>query len=294
MALTLPAFKYYFANPIHSLTVKTREIARLLILSLALVPLGVMAQTPGATPRTIRVVMDNAYTPYSFQSDDGNLQGILIDQWQAWEKKTGIKVEIHSMDWDDALRRMRAGEFDVIDCVVDTAERRDYLDFTPAYAMVEASIFFHKDISGIANIESLQGFPVGVKTGDQHIDRLRENGVTTVIRFANNREVIEAARQHKINVFVVDAPSALYLLNRLGIESEFRHSSPIFRDGLRRAVRKGDANLLRTVAKGFADIPRDELKQIGADASQQPVASESLNRLVELQTAARNQQRAAY
>jgi len=256
------AFSYSFVISLRRLIVATREMPRLLIFSLAVVSLSAAAQTAVETPRTIRVVMDNAYAPYVFRSDEGQLQGILIDQWQAWEKKTGIKVEIHSMDWDDALRRMRAGEFDVIDCVVDTAERRDYLDFTPAYAMVEASIFFHKDISGIADIESLQGFPVGVKTGDQHIDRLRENGVTTVIRFANNREVIEAARQHKINVFVVDAPSALYLLNRLGIESEFRHSSPIFRDGLRRAVRKGDANLLRTVAKGFADIPRDELKQI--------------------------------
>lgn len=54
-----------------------------------------MAQTAVETPRNIRVVMDNAYAPYVFQSDEGKLQGILIDQWQAWEKKTGIKAEIH-------------------------------------------------------------------------------------------------------------------------------------------------------------------------------------------------------
>jgi ABC-type amino acid transport substrate-binding protein len=94
----------------------------LLILSLALVAPGVLAQTPVDTPRTIRVVVDNAYAPYSFQSDDGKLQGILIDQWRAWEKKTGIKVEIVAMDWDEGLRRMRAGEFDVIDSIVETAE----------------------------------------------------------------------------------------------------------------------------------------------------------------------------
>src|SRR6266849_4149331 len=87
-----------------------------------------VAQPPLKTPRTIRVVMDNAYAPYSFQSDEGKLQGILIDQWQAWEKKTGIKVEIHAMDWEEALGRMRAGEFDVIDCIVETPERRAYFD----------------------------------------------------------------------------------------------------------------------------------------------------------------------
>ena len=206
--------------------------------------------------------MDNDYAPYSFQSDDGKLQGILIDQWQAWEKKTGIKVEIHAMDWGEALRRMRAGEFDVIDSIVETAERRDSFDFTQAYTTIEASIYFRHDISGITDLASLKGFPVGVKTGDQHIDKLKANGVTTVIPFQSNDAIVEAAKQHKINVFVADAPSALYLLNKMGIEADFRHSAPIFRDELRRAVRKGDAALLRTVSEGFAAIEPGELKQI--------------------------------
>jgi len=53
------------------------------------------------------------------------------------------------MDWGEALRRMRAGEFDVIDTIVETTERRDYFDFTPAYAMTEMRIFFRSDISGV-------------------------------------------------------------------------------------------------------------------------------------------------
>jgi PAS domain S-box-containing protein len=235
---------------------------RLALLILALISPGAVAQTTVKTPRTIRVVMDNAYAPYSFQSDEGKLRGILVDQWQAWEKKTGIKVEIHALDWGEALRRMRAGEFDVIDSIVETAERRDYFDFTPAYTPIEASIFFRNDISGITDIPSLKGFPVGVKTGDQHIDQLKAEGVTTVIPFENNDAVIRAAKQRKINVFVVDDPSALYLLNKAGIEGEFRQSAPIFRDELRRAVRKGDAATLRTVSDGFAAIEPGELKQI--------------------------------
>src|ERR1700719_798784 len=222
-----------------------RSGPRLALLMLALVSPVAVAQTAVETPRTIRVVMDNAYAPYSFQSGDRKLQGILVDQWQAWEKKTGIKVEIHPLDWGEALRRMRAGEFDVIDSIVETPERRDYFDFTPAYTPIEASIFFRNDISGITDIASLKGFPVGVEAGDQHIDRLKANAVTTVIPFQNYDAMIKAAKQHKINVFVVDGPSALYLLNKMGIEAEFRHSVPIFRDELRRAVRKGDAATVR-------------------------------------------------
>jgi signal transduction histidine kinase len=250
------------STPRHSFQVATNAIPRLVVVALALGMTGPVAQTAAEKPRTIRVVMDNAYAPYVFQSDDGKLQGILIDQWQAWERTTGIKVEIHAMDWSDALRRMRAGEFDVIDCIVETPERRNAWEFTPAYATIEASIFFRDDISGITDLASLRGFPVGVKAGDQHIERLKENGVTTVIPFHNNDEIIEAAKRHRINVFVVDAPSALYLLNKMGIAAAFRHSVPFARDQLRRAVRKGDAALLRTVSDGFAAIDPDELRQI--------------------------------
>jgi PAS domain S-box-containing protein len=235
---------------------------RFALLMLASVSSGAVAQTAVEKPRSIRVVLDNDYAPYSFQSDEGKLEGILIDQWQAWEKKTGIKVEMNAADWGEALRRMRAGEFDVIDSIAATAERRDYFDFTPPYTNIEASIFFRSDISGITDLASLKGFPVGVKTGDQHIEQLKANGVTTVILFQNNDAIVEAAKQHKINVFLVDDPSALYLLNKMDIEAEFRHSAPIFRDELRRAVRKGDAAMLRTVLDGFAAIEPDEFRQI--------------------------------
>jgi PAS domain S-box-containing protein len=231
-------------------------------LMLALVSPGTVASAATEAPRTIRVVLDNDYAPFVFQSDEGNLQGILVDQWQAWEKKTGIKAEIHPMDWGEAVRRMRAGEFDVIDCIVETPARRDYFAFTPAYATIEASIYFRNDISGITDLASLKGFPVAVKVGDQHVDRLQETGVTTVIPFKNNEAIIDAAQQHKISVFLVDDPSALYLLNKVGIEADFRRSAPIFRDELRRAVRKGDEALLRTVSEGFAAIEPGELKRI--------------------------------
>ncbi|MEY2575665.1 MAG: hypothetical protein QOF80_1152 [Verrucomicrobiota bacterium] len=232
------------------------------LLMFALVSIGAAAQGEVETPRTIRVVMDNNYAPYSFQSEEGKLEGILIDQWLAWEKKTGIKVEMRAMDWGEALQRTRAGEFDVIESIAETAERQEYFDFTAPYTTIEASIYFRGDISGITDLASLKGFPVGVKTGDQHIDQLKSNGVTTVILFQNNNAIIEAAKQRKINVFLVDDPSALYLLNKMGIAAEFRHSAPIFRDQLRRAVRKGDAATLRTVSDGFAALAQKELKQI--------------------------------
>jgi PAS domain S-box-containing protein len=232
------------------------------LVTVALVLTAVSAPAADRRPGALRVVVDNDYAPFSFRSADGRLQGILIDQWREWEKKSGVRAEIQALDWDEALRRMHAGEFDVIDSIVETPERSEYFDFTPPYATVGASIFFREDISGITDLNSLRGFPVGVKAGDQHIDRLMENGVSTIIPFANFNEVIKAARRHQIDVFVADEPAALYLLHKKGMERAFRHSPLIFRDSLRRAVRKGDAGTLRLVSSGFAAIDPERLKQI--------------------------------
>src|SRR5258708_1655580 len=117
--------------------VETR-LMQCLVVALAAFSLNA-ARPAASSPRSIRVLVDNDYAPYdyapySFQSDDGQLQGIVIDQWKAWEKKTGVRADIQAMDWNQALRRMRAGEFDVIDCIFATDKRQAYFDFTPAYA----------------------------------------------------------------------------------------------------------------------------------------------------------------
>ena len=232
--------------------------ALVLLLLLALAPAAAPAPPPG---RVIRVVVDRNYAPYSFQTPGGEPQGILVDQWRAWERKTGIPVRIEALDWDVALRETQRGRFDVIESIVWTAPREKVYDFLPAYSTVEASIYFHKDIAGIKDLESLRGFPVGVQAGDQHADTMLRNGIS-LVRFQNNENLIAAAMQRKINVFVLDDPSAHFLLNRSGATSEFRQSAPVFRDALRRAVREGDAQTFKVVAAGFAAVGPTELARI--------------------------------
>lgn len=190
------------------------------------------------------------------------LQGILVDQWKLWEKKAGIAVQYHGADWADALQRMKAGEFDVIAAITETPARREYLDFTPPFATTDVPIFFRKEISGITDLASLRGFPVGVKAGDQRIAFLKANGVTTLVTFESHAAIVRAAAEHKIAVFICDAPSALYYLNKAGLANDFRQTGTLFHDQIRRAVRKGDEAVLRAVVDGFAALSPEELRRI--------------------------------
>ncbi|MHB1078384.1 MAG: PAS domain S-box protein [Prosthecobacter sp.] len=213
-------------------------------------------------PLKIKVVIDDNYPPYVFRNDDGTLQGILIDQWHAWEKKTGVTAEIYGMDWGAAVERMKAGEFDVIDTVFVTAERTVYLEFTKPYATLQVPIFFRTTMSGITDLASLKGFPVATKAGDAIVQQLQVKGIGPLLLYKNYEAIITAANERKVNVFVADRPPALYFLHKQGLEAEFRMTEPVSIGEFHRAVRKGNASLLQFIEKGFADVGQAEFARI--------------------------------
>ncbi|WP_223906062.1 PAS domain S-box protein [Geobacter sp. AOG1] len=217
---------------------------------------------PLTPPPVIKVVMDNNYPPFAFKDSEGHLQGILIDQWRLWEQKTGIRAEIHGYDWDEARRRMEAGEFDVIDTIFFTERRSRIYDFSPPYYTIDVPVFFHRNISGINNATSLRGFAVAVKTGDAVIDVLKQQGVSQLVEFNSYEAIIDAARDQKVVVFAVDRPPALYYLYKKGIYDQFRQSPPLYSGKFHRAVKKGNTALLKMVEQGFARISPTELKSI--------------------------------
>ncbi len=212
--------------------------------------------------QTITVVSDDNYPPYIFRDVKGNLQGILIDEWSLWEKKTGIKVDFRGMDWGTAQKFMAGGNADVIDTMFFTDERAQRYDFSKPYATLEVPIFFHKNISGITDISSLHGFVVGVKDGDACVDVLQRNGISTLKTYHNYERIVQAAANRAISVFCMDEPPALYYLYKLNIEKEYRHSRPLYAGQFHRAVKKGRTDLLGVIEGGFSKITGKEHEEI--------------------------------
>jgi PAS domain S-box-containing protein len=212
--------------------------------------------------KMIRVVMDNNYPPFTFLDEKGESQGILIDYWRLWEEKTGIEVQLTTMDWGKALSEMETGKYDVIDTVFFNEERDRIYDFGESYVNIDVPIYFRNNISGLTDAASLKGFQVGVKVKDNAIFYLKSFGVTQFIEFDSYEAIIQAARDKRIHVFVVDKPPAEYFISKYGIQNEFNSSTPLYTGQFHRAVKKGDQKLLATVEDGFRLISAAEYKAI--------------------------------
>lgn len=240
-------------------------IAFLLLLNSGSRPLasGEAAPEPGLRAEgPITVVMDDSYPPYVFRDEDGKLQGILIDQWALWSKKTGIRAEISAMDWPDAIAAMKNGEFDVIDTAFINEERDAWLDFASPYVSIDVAVFHDKDIGGITDIRSLRGFAVAVKAEDNSIQVLRQNGITDIVVYPSYEAIIAAASQGETRLFVMDEPPAIYLLYKYNIASRFNKSVAIDSGSFHRAVKSGDVTVLRVVEDGFNRISLDDYQKI--------------------------------
>ena len=234
----------------------------LLLLFCSSSALPAQALAADAPPKSITVVLDDNYPPFIFRNSSGQLQGILNDTWALWQARTGIVVNLQAMDWAQAQQMMQAGQADVIDTVFETEARRQLYDFSAPYAQIAVPIFFHHSISGIVNADSLKGFTVGVKAGDACIDVLHAHGIDSLKKYSSYSGVIAAAASSDVRVFCVDQPPAVYLLNQLGIEKDFRHSIPLYTGEFHRAVHKGDTALLKVIEDGFARISAPERAQI--------------------------------
>lgn len=64
--------------------------------------------------QTITVESDENHPPCIFRDVQGNLQGIVIDERDLCEKRTGIKVDFRGMDWGTAQRFKGGRNADVI------------------------------------------------------------------------------------------------------------------------------------------------------------------------------------
>ena len=240
----------------------TLRTAALCLLTTLLFTCNALAATDAAGNKSIRIAIDDNYPPYIFRGSTGELQGYLVDLWRLWERKTGIHVVLLASDWADAQRAMETGKADVLETAFSTPQRESAYDFAPPYADIPVAIYADANIGGITDTGNLRGFQVGVKAGDACADRLRSQGIATLVESESYESLVNAALSGRIRVFCLDEPPANYLLYREGADRRFRKAFSLYTGQLHRAVHKGDRTTLERVTRGFDAISSDELSEL--------------------------------
>ena len=213
-------------------------------------------------PAYVTVAMDDNYPPYAFRDEEGRLQGVVVDLWQLWSKKTGVPVKLHATEWGRAQQAVRSGLADVLDTAFLTGEREKWLQFSQPYASLATSIFFHQSLSGIRTVQDLNGLTVGVKAGGATTELLKAQGVENLRPYPSYEALVEAAIKGEVQVFCMENAPALYFLFKSGREGEFRHTEPVYTGKFHWGTRLGNEPLHRFIEQGYMQISEVERRAI--------------------------------
>jgi PAS domain S-box-containing protein len=237
-------------------------------------PASAEGETTFTPPRSLTVTLHEDYAPYSFLPEGGEVQGIMRDLWDLWSRRTGVDVHYKPVARADRLKLVDDGEADVAGNVMSTDARSDEYLLSPAPMVdIEIVLFFDRGISGIAGVESLQGFTIGVMGNGNCAEWLRANGLNRLRDYGNWESLFGAAARREIDVFCSGKAAGLRRLYLKNLETQFKVSPPLFKTPFVWAVRKEDVALRDFIARGFAMIRPEERAAIEERWIGRPVES---------------------
>lgn len=146
---------------------------------------GAAADGSGETP-TLIVGLDNAYPPYGFIGDDGNLTGFDIDLATQVAERNGWNLQLEAIDWDAKDALLNQG---TINCIWNgfTMEGRenDYT-FSKPYMHNEQVVVVKKD-SGINSLQDLADKNVMTQVDSAALDVLEGDQKALADTFAGGK-----------------------------------------------------------------------------------------------------------
>lgn len=112
---------------------------------------------------TIRLGIDPDWEPFEFRNADGEYQGMAADMVRILNGKLGVRMApAANLSWVEVLAAAKAGEVDVIPCLVRSPEREAFLLFTDPYLSFPMVLITREDHPFVGSLSELEEKQVAV------------------------------------------------------------------------------------------------------------------------------------
>jgi polar amino acid transport system substrate-binding protein len=216
----------------------------------------------------IRYVYDPDWAPFEWKNDIGKHSGILHDILNVISKKSGLEfVQVGVDKWSDAVTKAKNKEVDMYSGINQTIEKEKYMRFTHKSVYTTPYVFVTRldDKSDYFNtFSSLENKKVAVVDGYSIHDILKkEKPNLSIIALKSTKDGFEKLQNKQIDVFIVNAATAKYYINRLGFD-ELKISTKIeYSLNLKIAIRKDwPIEVISIIDKAMGEITQKELDDI--------------------------------
>ena len=202
--------------------------------------------------------------PIQFKNAGGEPDGILIDVWRLWARKSGIPIRFVGAYSQETQTMVSEGTADINAGLFPNQRRAEFLDFSKPILSSPYHLYFNDQINNLLNIDDMSRFRVGVTQGSFHEDYLREHfpNVQRVL-FKGYRNLFEAAERGDISTFVTQPLYLSRYLTDVGIPNHYRYlDPPLYTRAYQAGVKVGHTELLEAINYYMEQITFDERRAI--------------------------------
>ncbi|MGE3492725.1 MAG: transporter substrate-binding domain-containing protein [Vicinamibacterales bacterium] len=237
---------------------RIRRVAIALALGSVLLAVLALYRDPTTSDRTdpSRVpwtfVADQAYPPLS-SLVNGVPQGLDVDLVRELGRVLGREIRLELLPYDEAQRRVLAGEADALTDLAIMPERRALFEFSDATITHEFGFFVRRGETSVRGVADLAGKRVGVTSSPfvpGYLQRQSDATLVTVNDFANG---FERLVNGELDVVAYDswvaAPMARQHLNEVTLVGV-----PFTTNATAIAVKKGRHDLLDEINRGVRQL----------------------------------------
>ncbi|MDX1352944.1 MAG: diguanylate cyclase [Thiomicrorhabdus sp.] len=218
----------------------------------------------------VKVAIDSNWAPIEFLNHKGEYQGIAKEYFSYLSSYTGIKfIPATDLNWQQAVQQVKDRQLDMFSAVVNTPERRKYLNFTSPYLKFPMIIATQKGQNYIKDLSTLGNKTIAVVKSYAAQELLTTNYPNLDLLLVNSPlEGLEAVSQGKAFGYVDNIAVIGYHINKAGLTNIQISGETPFRADVTMAVRKDWPELQSILQKVFdsmdegtqADLSRAWLK----------------------------------
>jgi PAS domain S-box-containing protein len=202
--------------------------------------------------------------PLQFRNSQGEADGVFIDLWKIWSKKTGIPIEFLGAYNKEAQMLLKEGKADVLAGLFSNARREQFLDFSDPVLSTSYYLYVRENLKDIETVDDMGNHSVAVTAASYHEDYLRKNFPELPLQlYKGYQEVFSAAAREEMDALVTQPLYLQYIASKLHLHLPYRQVAPaLYERAYRAAVRKGRENLLSSINQGLSLISSEERSEI--------------------------------
>ena len=213
---------------------------------------------------SIRLAVDNDWSPFEYVDDTGNYVGMAAEYINLVAQKLDIQFEIEKdKPWSEVVESVKKRELDMFSCVVATAQRREYAEFTRPYLSFPMVIVTSDQVAYVNGIRDLKNETVAVVRGYATQDLLENNHPELDLYLADNvGEALEKLSHGKVYAYIGNIATVSDVIRREGLTNIKISGETPYSYELSMAVRNDWPEFIPILQKALDSISEQERDQI--------------------------------